>query len=142
VKPLVILSLLFVLLTGAPVRAAELEIVVRGSGLETGVISISLFLDQSSYLKKPLSELRLPAGDGNQVTGIFRNLTAGVYAVTVIHDRNSNGELDTNFFGIPTESYGFSNNATAMFGPPSFSEVSIKIGKRSMSHIIVLGKAD
>ena len=32
-----------------------------------------------------------------------------------------NGRLDINWLGIPTEGYGFSNDAKAMLGPPSFS---------------------
>ncbi|MDZ7756077.1 DUF2141 domain-containing protein [Rhodohalobacter sp.] len=29
----------------------------------------------------------------------------------IYHDKNTNGELDTNLSGIPEEAYGFSNNA-------------------------------
>jgi len=32
-----------------------------------------------------------------------------------------NGKLDTNWLGIPTEGYGFSNEAKALLGAPSFS---------------------
>ena len=47
------------------------------------------------------------------------SLPFGNYAVKVFHDENSNGELDTNFLVIPTEDYGYSNNVSAWFGPPS-----------------------
>jgi uncharacterized protein (DUF2141 family) len=32
--------------------------------------------------------------------------------------------MDNNFFGIPKEQYGFSNNARALFGPPNFEDAS------------------
>jgi len=51
----------------------------------------------------------------------FEDIPPGTYAIAVIHDENMNGKLDTNFFGIPTEGYGFSRDATAVFGAPSFS---------------------
>jgi uncharacterized protein (DUF2141 family) len=35
-----------------------------------------------------------------------------------------NSKLDTNWLGIPTEGYGFSNDAKAMLGAPSFSAAS------------------
>ena len=35
----------------------------------------------------------------------------GTYAVKIHIDENENGELDTNFLGIPKEQYGISNNA-------------------------------
>lgn len=52
----------------------------------------------------------------------FDSLTPGPRAVRLFHDENSNGTLDTNFFGIPTEGYGFSNNPRNRFGEPAFEE--------------------
>ena len=54
----------------------------------------------------------------------FEDIPAGTYAIAVIHDENLNGELDTNMFGIPTEGYGFSRDAKALIGVPSFSAAS------------------
>ncbi len=55
---------------------------------------------------------------GNTVTVQFNSLTPGSAAVRLFHDENKNGKLDTNFFGIPTEGYGFSNNPRSRFGEP------------------------
>ena len=41
----------------------------------------------------------------------FEDIPPGTYALAVIHDENMNGKLDTNWLGIPTEGYGFSNDA-------------------------------
>ena len=57
----------------------------------------------------------------------FDNLPEGEYAVSVFHDLNSNGKLDSNAVGMPTEPYGFSNNAAGNFGPPSFDAAKIKL---------------
>jgi uncharacterized protein (DUF2141 family) len=46
---------------------------------------------------------------------------AGAYAISIFQDENRNGELDSNFIGIPKEPYGFSNNLKKM-RPPSFEE--------------------
>lgn len=54
----------------------------------------------------------------------FADIPPGTYAIVVIHDENRNGELDTNWLGIPTEGYGFSNDAKAVIGAPSFSAAS------------------
>jgi len=54
----------------------------------------------------------------------FEDIAAGNYALAVIHDEDMNGKLDTNAIGIPTEGYGFSNDAKALFGAPSFSAAS------------------
>lgn len=54
----------------------------------------------------------------------FEDIPSGKYAMAVIHDENMNGKLDTNFLGIPTEGYGFSNDAKGALGAPSFSAAS------------------
>ncbi|MBP1734310.1 MAG: hypothetical protein H6Q53_597 [Deltaproteobacteria bacterium] len=54
----------------------------------------------------------------------FADIAPGTYALAVVHDENMNGKLDTNWLGIPTEGYGFSNDATALLGSPSFSAAS------------------
>lgn len=57
---------------------------------------------------------------------VIQDLPTGNYAVSVIHDENSNNELDT-FMGIPKEGFGFSNNPRIYFGPPDFNESMFKL---------------
>ena len=54
-------------------------------------------------------------------------LPAGQYAVGIFHDLNLNNKMDNNFLGLPKEQYGFSNNARALFGPPSFEEAAFEL---------------
>ena len=54
----------------------------------------------------------------------FSDIQPGTYAIAVIHDENMNGELDTNWIGVPTEGYGFSNTTIDEFGAPAFSAAS------------------
>jgi len=56
----------------------------------------------------------------------FEDIPPGTYALAVIHDENTNGKLDLNILGVPTEGYGFSNDAKALFGPPSFAAASFR----------------
>lgn len=52
----------------------------------------------------------------------FENVKAGKYAIQYIHDENKDGELNSNFMGIPKEGYGFSNDARGFMGPPDFED--------------------
>jgi uncharacterized protein (DUF2141 family) len=54
----------------------------------------------------------------------FLGVAPGTYAVSVFHDENSNGKLDTNFMGIPREGVGASNDAKGHLGPPKFDAAS------------------
>jgi uncharacterized protein (DUF2141 family) len=54
----------------------------------------------------------------------FDGIPAGTYAVSVLHDENSDGKMDFNWMGMPTKGYGFSNDAKATLLPPSFDTAS------------------
>ncbi|HRZ49976.1 MAG TPA: DUF2141 domain-containing protein [Bacteroidales bacterium] len=56
-------------------------------------------------------------------------LRPGKYAFRYFHDRNNNKKMDTNRIGIPTEGYGFSNNAKGRFGPPVFKDMVFEVTK-------------
>jgi uncharacterized protein (DUF2141 family) len=68
----------------------------------------------------------------------FEDIPPGTYALAVVHDENMNGELDTNWLGIPTEGYGFSNDAKALLGAPSFSAASFKYDGKTLDLTISL----
>lgn len=59
--------------------------------------------------------------NGKEFSFEFSDIKPGNYAIAVIHDENINGELDTNFFGVPTEGYGFSSDAEVNMSAPSFA---------------------
>ena len=56
----------------------------------------------------------------------FSGIEPGRYAVSVYHDENSNGKLDTNFLGMPREGVGASNDATGHRGPPKFDAAAFQ----------------
>jgi uncharacterized protein (DUF2141 family) len=56
----------------------------------------------------------------------FAGVTPGTFAVSVVHDENSNGKLDTNFIGMPREGVGASNDAKGHMGPPKFSAAAFQ----------------
>jgi uncharacterized protein (DUF2141 family) len=49
-----------------------------------------------------------------------------------------NGKLDTTRLGIPMEGYGFSNDARAFLGAPSFSAASFQYGGQNLELTINL----
>ena len=58
---------------------------------------------------------------------VLRDVPPGRYGVSVMHDRNANGKLDTNIVGIPTEPYGASGDARGRMGPPAFEEAAVDV---------------
>jgi uncharacterized protein (DUF2141 family) len=64
----------------------------------------------------------------------FASVASGTYALSLIHDENANGKLDTSL-AIPNEGFGFSRNPKITFGPPKFKAAAFALegaGKQSV----------
>lgn len=66
---------------------------------------------------------------------VFDQLPSGSYALSVFHDENGNGRLDT-FLGMPREGFGFSRNPPIRFGPPRFGEARFDIAAGTTSQSV------
>jgi uncharacterized protein (DUF2141 family) len=55
-----------------------------------------------------------------QIAVTFEEIPFGEYAISVHHDINGDGKVNTNLIGIPKEGLGSSNDAKGNFGPPKF----------------------
>ena len=94
-----------------------LKVVTEEFRTVKGDLFIELSDDQGEVISAEIHPVT-----GKSVTVRFDSLSPGPRAVRLFHDENSNGTLDTNFFGIPTEGYGFSNNPRSRFGEPSLRD--------------------
>jgi uncharacterized protein (DUF2141 family) len=56
----------------------------------------------------------------------FKGLKPGTYAVAAFQDQHGTGKITKNWLGIPTEVYGFSNDAAATISAPSFQAASFQ----------------
>ena len=74
---------------------------------------------------------------GGVVTTSFE-VEPGEYAISVHHDDNDNGKMDTNFIGIPKEPTGLSNGAVPKFGPPKYKDAAFRVGNEDLEMPIKL----
>ena len=105
---------------------ARVEIVISDVRDTSGTIMVALFDNAATFLKKPALG-RVTKAHVGQAQVVFENVAPGEYAASIIHDANGNETLDTNFFGIPREGFGFSNNVMGTFGPPSFDKAKFVV---------------
>jgi uncharacterized protein (DUF2141 family) len=72
---------------------------------------------------------------GTSAEACFVVSAPGTYAVAVYHDENNNHHFDRTLVGLPAEGYGFSNDAPALLGLPSFDGVkfTVKPGETRIS---------
>jgi uncharacterized protein (DUF2141 family) len=95
---------------------------------DKGQIVCALFSSAADFPKngnKAVAHAKAGISHGRSVCE-FPRITPGRYAVSVFHDENSNGKMDTNFMGIPREGVGASNNARGHFGPPKFDDAAFR----------------
>ena len=129
-----------VLLMAAVASAQTVEVDVHGV-TGGGQIGCALFVSEAGFPdddEKAHDAVLVQASTARNgvVTCRFDDVAASTIAVTVMHDRNGNGELDTNLFGIPREPYGFSNDAELRtFGPPRFSDARVPRSPRVHIHL-------
>jgi uncharacterized protein (DUF2141 family) len=116
---------------------ATLEVTVKNIKEPKGNIRVGLFNNEKDFLKKAI-EGKVVKATGTEITVVFENLKAGDYAVSVIHDENGNGELDSNMVGIPKEGFAFGNNAMGMFGPPDFEKAKVTVQTEPLKQVINL----
>lgn len=111
----------------APATAAEIDLVIENVKSGEGALLIAVYASADDFRKKAVRELKMAVA---QPTSKIRidGLAAGDYAIALFHDRNSNGKVDSNLFGIPTEPYGFSNNPANLMSPASWEQARFTLG--------------
>ncbi len=58
---------------------------------------------------------------------VIEAVPVGTWAISVIHDEDDNGELRTNFIGIPREGVGSSNDPAPRMGPPRWADAKFDL---------------
>ncbi|MFP4846497.1 DUF2141 domain-containing protein [Winogradskyella sp. PE311] len=91
-----------------------------------GKVLIALYDAKQDFLSKSFKSTKGAITD-NTCEFTFNNLPPGVYAVSIFHDENNNGKLDSNFLGIPKEDYGCSNGATGFMGRPKWEDAKFEL---------------
>lgn len=112
---------------------ANLTVIVSGLKNNKGDVKIGLFNSKESYNgKKQKFKGAIIKIEKKKVKWEIKNIPFGEYAIKAFHDEDGDNKVDTNFIGMPTESYGFSNNAKGFFGPPSFEKAKFHLNKQDM----------
>ena len=102
-------------------------LIVEISGLKgaTGDVYIAVYDSDETWLSEEVVQTKkvgiVEALDGDLVRTELQ-LPLGSYALSVFYDQDNDGELATNFIGIPKEPIAMSNNAEGKFGPPKYED--------------------
>jgi len=118
-------------------KAFDIKVEVKNAKNDDGKMFFALYDNEKDFLKKEIKgDIEVITNKTSIIT--FKNVPTGVYAVSVFHDKNDNGEMDTNGLGIPTENFGCSNNAKGFMGPPKWKNAKFELSDKDKNIIINL----
>jgi uncharacterized protein (DUF2141 family) len=106
---------------------ATISVQISNALPATGILEISLFDTEESFMKEPVRQVSAEIGEDGSAVALFIGLPGGNYAVVAAHDANDNGQLDRGFLGFGAEPFGFSNDVRPWFGWPSFADASFRV---------------
>lgn len=113
-----------------------IDVEVKNTSSDEGQILIGLYNSETQWLGTPY-EGKVGIVKNGTSTVVFDAIPNGTYAISVFHDADGDGELDT-FLGIPTEKTGASNNAPANFGPPKWNDAKFEVKGSNVKQVIKL----
>ena len=122
-----------------PVAAAEecagkpsehrLTVSVSNIRAAKGEVAITIYPDDPKRFLAPKGKLlreRVPAR-APTTSACFYLPAPGFYAIAVYHDANADEDFNRSVVGMPTEGYGFSNDAPTKVGLPGFNTVRFRV---------------
>ena len=124
-----------------PQEQSVIVVKITGFRNDKGQVICALFSSAADFPKNMDKARAVTKSQisGRQAVCEFAGVAPGTYGVSVIHDENSNGKLDTNFMGLPKEGVGSSNNVRPHFGPPKFAAAAFTFtgGKLELSITVI-----
>jgi uncharacterized protein (DUF2141 family) len=108
----------------------SVELTVRGLKPAESRLQVAVFEGAQGFPDADAAAERTTVDAGSETAQLTLTLKSGVVAaIAVFQDLDGNGVLTKNGLGIPTEPYGFSNNARGTFGPPRFDKAQLTVAE-------------
>ncbi|RKN76748.1 DUF2141 domain-containing protein [Ulvibacterium marinum] len=96
-----------------------------------GEIVFMLFAKEDGFPKEPSKAFKkgVVTDFSASASYTFKKVPYGTYAVSVFQDKDKNGEIKSNFIGMPKEPVGASN--MTKMGKPSFKKCSFQLNSQN-----------
>lgn len=140
----IITSVLAYWLTSTPTVAdtgtGKMAFNIDGIESLSGTVYCRLYKDEQGFPADgefAIAELLVKPIPG-QTSCVFEEIEKGTYAFSVWHDVDDDGELDSNFVGVPKEPVGASNNAKGRFGPPKFQKAAVELSESTFEQSVTI----
>ncbi len=127
----------------APEQTGSIKVHVIDLKRVEGLLRASLYNSKKGF---PGEYEQACANTGKKITAtteelVFENIPYGEYAVSVMHDENSNGKLDMKsfiIFSIPKEGVGVSNNPKIGKGGPKYRDSVFLLNSKELEITVAI----
>ena len=135
-RPLFVPVALFAALS-AQASPSEIDIQVQGLRNFNGAVRLCLTRNPAHFPACDSDPAAVTRSVPARAAGMIRiqGVSSGIYALSLIHDENSNNRLDT-FLFVPREGFGFSRNPRLRMGPPRFEEVRFAVSGGRVPQVV------
>lgn len=127
---------------GHAVATGALALAVTNVQQASGTIWVGVYESSEDFLNR--DKARLVACRVNATGSVTMDIDGLVegkeYALGLFHDLNDNGELDTNWLGLPAEPWAFSGQLRSKLRLPRFGEVSFVYRRNNRHQLLRLRK--
>ncbi|WP_262902024.1 DUF2141 domain-containing protein [Pinibacter aurantiacus] len=109
-------------------KSGSLKVTLAGMRNDKGTVLVGLYKTEDGFpfnAVKAFKGAKAEIKDGNAEVD-FEDVPSGVFAIAALHDEDNNMQMARKPNGLPNEEYGFSNDAKATFGPPTFDKASFE----------------
>lgn len=114
---------------------------VTGAANEVGVIKVAIYDSEADFnnVDRAIEMATLPIENGESRWTIPLGSLPRQFSVAAYHDENRDDQLNKSMgLGIPTERYGFSNNARGITGAPRYRDTVVNRPKAGKTVDIVI----
>ncbi len=121
----IITGLFFTINVALAQQTAVVTVMVNGIKQTTGKIHVAVFDNKENFKNSIPLKTAVKKVNSSRVKLFFTLSVDKQYSIALFQDLNNNDSLDTRgSMKIPVEPFGFSNNKTGAFGPPSFKKTA------------------
>lgn len=113
--------------TASDTKTGHIIVLVKQLRNNDGEVRVALYNSSQGFPdKRQLAYKVIPARIGEkEAKVIFEDIPYGIYAISILHDENRNGKMETTLLGIPKEGCGTSNNPKVKLGKPKYKECMV-----------------
>jgi len=106
-----------------------LDIEITNIRNRNGVIRLSVYTGPTQYPYHPVKtyEIKKDSVVNGIIHTCLKDLSPGQYGLCFLDDENRTGQMESNFFGIPLEGFGFANNPKLFLKKPEYDRIVFKI---------------